>query len=51
MDRKNVWASYSRRQIKAAYDFAEDYKSFLNVSKTERECVDTVVNEAEAKGY
>lgn len=51
MNRKNVWASYNRERIRAAYDFAEDYKRFLNESKTERECIDTIVNEAEECGF
>ena len=32
-------------------DFSEDYKEFLGSCKTERECVDRIVNEAEANGY
>ena len=32
-------------------DFADDYKAFLDHGKTERECVDIFVNEAEANGY
>ena len=32
-------------------EFAEEYKAFLNVSKTERECIDTIVNEAEMNGF
>ena len=47
MNRRNVWASYTREQEKAAMEFAEEYKAFLNFSKTERECIDTIVNEAE----
>ena len=51
MNRKNAWAAYSRERTRAAYDFAEEYKEFLNISKTERECVDTIVNEAEERGF
>ena len=51
MNRRNVWAAYSDKRIKEAYDFAEEYKQFLNISKTERECVDTIVNEAEERGF
>jgi len=32
-------------------DFADDYKQFLGNCKTERECVDRIVNDAEANGY
>ncbi len=51
MNRRNVWASYDRKRTKEAYDFAEDYKVFLDSSKTERECIDTIVNEIEEQGY
>ena len=51
MNRRNVWAAYNDKRIKEAYDFAEEYKQFLNISKTERECVDTIVNEAEERGF
>ncbi len=37
--------------IEAIYDFCEDYKRFLDVAKTEREAVDEVIAQAEAKGY
>ena len=32
-------------------DLADDYKDFLGNCKTERECVDRIVNEAEENGY
>ena len=32
-------------------DFADDYKDFLTHCKTERECIDRFVNEAESGGY
>ncbi len=51
MGRKNVWTTYNKTQLKACDKFAEDYKEFLNSSKTEREAVDTIVNEIEAAGY
>ena len=51
MGRKNVWTTYNKTQLKACDKFAEDYKAFLNCSKTEREAVDTIVNEIEAAGY
>ena len=51
MNRKNAWASYTREQTKAAYDFSENYKKFLDNAKTEREAVDTLVNMAEDEGF
>lgn len=38
-------------KIKAAYDYAEDYKVFLDKSKTEREAVKEAIAYAESKGY
>ena len=49
MNKKNAWATYTREQTKAAYDFSEYYKKFLDNAKTEREAVDTLVNMAEAE--
>ena len=37
--------------IDAAYNFCEGYKKFMNSSKTERECVDTILNTIREKGY
>lgn len=37
--------------IEPAFDFAEGYKTFMDASKTENECVDTIQKMAEAKGY
>jgi aspartyl aminopeptidase len=51
MNRKNVWTTYSAAQLKACDKFAEDYKKFLDNSKTEREAIDEIVNEIEAAGY
>ena len=51
MNKKNVWTTYNRTQLKECDKFAEDYKKFLDNSKTEREAVDTIVNEIEAEGY
>ena len=51
MNKKNVWTTYNRTQLKECDKFAESYKNFLDNSKTEREAVDTIVNEIEAEGY
>lgn len=51
MERKNVWSLYDLEMQKACYDFAEEYKQFLSDSKTERECIDFFVNEAEKAGF
>lgn len=51
MLRKNTWATYDAKKVKEAEKFAEDYKNFLNNSKTEREAIDSIVNEITAAGY
>ena len=51
MDRINAWNTYDLGMQKSCMDFADDYKDFLDHGKTERECVDRFVNEAEAEGY
>ena len=51
MQRTNAWKTYDPGKHKSCMDFADDYKAFLDHGKTERECVDIFVNEAEANGY
>ena len=51
MEKKNVWNSYSEEQLKEVEAFAREYKDFLDAGKTERECVDTLVNLIEKEGY
>ena len=51
MERKNVWNVWSEEQVKAADAFAREYMDFLDNGKTERECVDTLVNLIEKAGY
>ncbi|MDD4310495.1 MAG: aminopeptidase [Candidatus Cloacimonetes bacterium] len=38
-ERKNFWKEAPQEQQKAAFSFAEDYKSFLNEAKTVRESI------------
>lgn len=51
MEKKNTWETYNDSQLKEVDVFADQYRSFLDAAKTERECVDYVVNAAEEKGY
>ena len=51
MNRKNAWTTYSATQLKAVEKLSDEYKVFLDNSKTEREAIDTIVNEVEAAGY
>ena len=44
MEKKNTWETYSHKQLKEAEAFAKEYMQFLDEGKTERECVDTIVN-------
>ena len=51
MERKTAWSGYDDGMLGACMDFAEDYKQFISSCKTERECVDYLVEEAERNGY
>ena len=51
VDRINAWDTYDLEMQKKCNDFSEDYKSFLNECKTEREVVDFAVRAAEDAGY
>lgn len=51
MEKKNTWETYSEKQLKEADVFADEYRNFLDEGKTERECVDYIINAAEKSGY
>ena len=51
MERINAWTTYDLDRQKLCMDLSEDYKDFLSSAKTERECIDYFVNEAEKNGY
>lgn len=51
MEKKNTWETYSSRQLKEVDSFADEYRNFLDEGKTERECVDYIVNAVEKAGY
>lgn len=51
MEQKNVWETYSEKQLKELEKLNKEYCEFLSDCKTERECVDYIVNAAEAAGY
>ena len=51
MERLNAWNTYDLAMQNDCMDFARDYMDFLNVGKTERECVDFFVAEAEKNGF
>ena len=51
MYRKCAWESYSNKHLKELDALCDDYRDFLDHGKTERECVDTMVNTVENYGY
>jgi len=51
MEQKNVWTTYSAKQLKELETLCKEYRDFLDQGKTERECVDTIVNTIEKEGY
>lgn len=40
--KKSAWEIFTKNQIKNAFNFCEDYKDFLNSSKTEREAIENI---------
>lgn len=52
MDSKNAWLKYTKKSDrKKVMEFAEQYRAFLSVSKTERECTTFFKEEAEKAGF
>ncbi len=49
--KENVYCKNDEGYAKAAYDFAEGYKKFLDSAKTEREAVKEAIKEASAAGF
>ena len=51
MENKNTWELYDEKQLKELEVLSKEYRDFLDSGKTERECVDTIVNMIEKEGY
>lgn len=51
MEKKNTWETYSDKQMKSCEKLSKEYRNFLDNGKTERECIDAIVNTIEAAGY
>ena len=51
LDRRNGYLRLENEEIEAAYDFCEDYKTFLDRSKTEREAVASSIEIARKNGF
>ncbi|MBP5292833.1 MAG: aminopeptidase, partial [Clostridia bacterium] len=49
--KKSVYESVSKEEVAKAFTYAEDYKKFLDICKTEREAVAESVRMCEAKGF
>lgn len=51
MERKNAWAAYDEAGLARVDAFARAYCEYLDHGKTERECVSTSVQAAQARGF
>ena len=51
MENKNAWEKYTNSDLKKIETLSKEYMNFLNHGKTERECVDEIVNTIEKEGY
>ena len=51
MESKNLWKTYSREQLKELEQLNENYKTYLDNGKTERECIREAVKMAKEAGY
>ncbi|WP_343209306.1 aminopeptidase [Anaerolentibacter hominis] len=51
MERKNAWSKYDDADLTRMQRLCDDYRHFLDVGKTERECVKETIRLAEQAGY
>ena len=51
MEKKNTWEKYDEATLEKVNAFCDGYRKFLDEGKTERECIDTIVNTIEDAGY
>ncbi len=51
MEKKNTWETYEEKDIKKCEKLCKAYREFLDNGKTERECIDTIVNRIEEEGF
>ena len=51
MERPNAWKTYKKTDLKKLEETASAYKRFIDLGKTERECVVQSVTELEKNGY
>src|SRR5699024_2977921 len=48
---KNVWEEINEKEREGLFKLNEDYKNFLDNSKTERKATQEIIRRAEAKGF
>ncbi|MGL4761302.1 MAG: aminopeptidase [Sarcina sp.] len=48
---KLTWESYTDDVMKDVFSLSDRYKDFMSKAKTERECVDIMIEEAKIKGF
>ncbi len=51
MSKKNTWTTYDDAALSELEETAAAYKAFLDAGKTERECVDETIRQAQAAGF
>ena len=51
MKRESIWNKYNEKQLKELENLSQNYKKFLDEGKTERECVNVIVDRVEKEGY
>ena len=51
MERPNAWNQYKKTEMKKVEALSGKYKDFLNRGKTERECVEYIIDALEKSGY
>lgn len=49
--RKNVWEKYDKKMMDECFKFSETYRQFISDCKTERECVEEAIRQAEEAGF
>ncbi len=49
--KENIWKKYDAVEVSKILEMGEDYKKFLSLAKTERECNKEIIKRAEAKGF
>ena len=49
--RQSAWEKYDKKALEACFALSETYRQFISDCKTERECVDESIRQAEAVGY